>query len=168
MGICDEMVFKSIYTDLSDGVQRFIRSRGFDIEMAADIAQESFVRMWNHCQKIEKSKSKSYLYTTANNIIIDSVRKQQTRNKADKLLTIRQSYTEDPHYILEVEEFRNRLESIIEEMPQASKTVFLLSRVEGMSYKEIAKSLDLGVKAVEKRMSKALKILTEKEIIKKK
>ena len=47
-------------------------------------------------------------------------------------------------------------------MPEKQRTVFLMSRVEDLKYKEIAERLDLSQKAVEKRMSLALAFLKEK------
>ena len=61
-----------------------------------------------------------------------------------------------PEHALEESEFRERLEKALAALPEKSRTVFLLNRVEGMKYKDIALLLGISVKAVEKRMHKAL------------
>ena len=58
-----------------------------------------------------------------------------------------------------MEEFRIKLESTINNMPENSKVVFLMNRMEKMTYQQIADSLNLSVKAIEKRMQKALEIM---------
>ena len=57
---------------------------------------------------------------------------------------------------MEEEEFRLRLEKAIAELPEKNRVVFLMNRIDKLTYKEIADQLNLSVKAVEKRMHKAL------------
>ena len=68
---------------------------------------------------------------------------------------------ESPEYILEEEEFKKKLQNTISLLSDAQREVFLLNRIEGKKYREIAELLDVSQKAVEKRMSGALKILRE-------
>ena len=68
---------------------------------------------------------------------------------------------QDPHYLMEEEEFKKKLEAVIASMSEGSREVFLLNRLEDQKYSEIAESLGISVKAVEKRMSKALQVLRD-------
>ena len=68
---------------------------------------------------------------------------------------------ESPEYILEEEEFKKKLQNAISLLTESQREVFLLNRIEGKKYREIADMLDISQKAVEKRMSGALKILRE-------
>ena len=63
---------------------------------------------------------------------------------------------------LEYQELRKQVNAIIEEMPPRVKECFLMSRIEGLKYKEIAIKLDISAKTVDHHISKALKILKEK------
>ena len=56
-------------------------------------------------------------------------------------------------------EFKKKLELALDNLTEAQKEVFLLNRIEGKKYKEIATYLNISEKAVEKRMSGALKSL---------
>jgi RNA polymerase sigma factor (sigma-70 family) len=76
-----------------------------------------------------------------------SFRQQQPRTGQDTLT---------PQVILEGEEFKARLTAAIADLPEGQRTVFLLNRTEQKTYKEIAELLGISVKAVEKRMHKAL------------
>ncbi|MEM7654956.1 MAG: sigma-70 family RNA polymerase sigma factor, partial [Bacteroidota bacterium] len=63
---------------------------------------------------------------------------------------------ETPQFAMEEAEFRHKLETAIASLPEKNRVVFLMNRIEKLTYKEIAERLELSVKAVEKRMHKAL------------
>lgn len=66
---------------------------------------------------------------------------------------------QSPEYLLEEEEFKQKLQNAIASLTTAQREVFLMNRIDGKKYKEIAELLDISQKAVEKRMSGALKTL---------
>ena len=68
---------------------------------------------------------------------------------------------ESPDFLIEVDEFRVKLKQAISNLNIKEREVFLLSRVENKTYKEIAEITGLTVKAIERRMSKALKELRD-------
>jgi len=151
--------------ELSPLVQRFLQSKGLSMEKAADLSQDAFVRLWNNCDKVTADKAKSYLLTVANNLMIDDYRKVKTSLKARDYLKDAPA-VEDPEYKLQESEFRAKLEQAMDCMHDGCREVFVMSRMDGMKYREIADVLGIGVKAVEKRMSKAIKHLVDHEIIK--
>lgn len=167
MGICKDEVFKKIFDRCQPNVQRFIRSKGLSLDASADMAQDAFVRLWNNCKKVTEDRALSYLFTIANNLVIDNARKEKTKHKYLSGLTMNNE-TMDPEYLLRMSDFKNKLDGTIESMTEGSREVFMMSRFNDMSYKQIAEALNLSVKAVEKRMSLALKHLVENRIIKKK
>ena len=63
---------------------------------------------------------------------------------------------------METREFENYLNQVLESIPEHERVVFLMNRIEQLKYKEIAERLNISVKAVEKRMSKALVVIKEK------
>ena len=58
-----------------------------------------------------------------------------------------------------MDEFKTELENTIQSMPETAREVFLLNRMEKMTYSQIAEAFGLSVKAIEKRMQKALEIM---------
>lgn len=166
MSICEEKVFKEIYTKWQLSIQKFLLSKGMVVGDVSDIVQESFVRLWQNCKKVDVEKVGSYLFSTANNLGVDLYRKQKVRLKytsPDVGSTI-----EDGQYRLETEEFKQRIESAIDSMNEKAKEAFILNRFDNMSYKQIANSLSISVKAVEKRMHNALAHMYERKIFQKK
>ena len=167
MSICKQDIFKKLFERCQPNVQRFIRSKGLGVEASADMAQDAFVRLWNNCKKVTEEKALSYLFTVANNLIIDSARRVKTKNKY--LTELKVSHENmNPEYQLLMSDFKTKLESTIDSMTTGSREVFMMSRFNDMTYKEIATALELSVKAVEKRMSTALKHLIDNDIIKRK
>ena len=68
---------------------------------------------------------------------------------------------ESPEFLLELKDFDERLQRSISNLPEKCRVVFLMNRIDNLKYHEIATTLGLTQKAVEKRMSKALSILKE-------
>lgn len=120
--------------------------------------QEAFMKLWQKRMEVQPEKAKSFLYTVANNLFLDKVRhlkvvrnfELQPRSDRDK---------ESPEYHMEVQEFKKELENALASLSEGSREVFLMNRLEDLSYREIAERLGISQKAVEKRMSKALKEL---------
>jgi len=154
----NEQEFKEFYLECFPGLRIFIFAKCNNIELSEDIAQESFIRIWKNSDKIEKDKVRSYLFTVANNLFLDHIRHEKVKTNYTSAYTFRKDLV-DPQYLIEMDEFRTKLESTINSMPENAKVVFLMNRMEKMTYQQIADSLNLSVKAIEKRMQKALKIM---------
>ncbi len=167
MGICEEDIFKGIFQNWNQKLQVFVQARGLSMQAAADVVQEVFLKAWKNCQSIDLKDAHSYLFKMASNLQIDLYRKEKVRLKYKESLLSKRDL-EDGQFRMEAKEFQTKIEEAINSMSAASKEVFMLSRFQDMSYKEIAKSLNLSIKAVEKRMSKALAHLVQKNIFKKK
>ena len=127
----------------------------WDIDLSADITQEAFLKFWNNCKKVIPGKAKSFLYTIANNLFLN----EYSKNKV--VLTFKNSQTknytnESPEYLLEEKEFGLKLQQAISNLSEAQRTAFLMNRIDGKKYREIAEILGISVKAVEKRIHNAL------------
>lgn len=163
MSICDPKIFKQVFTEWIKPVQRFIQSKGVDSGKSADLSQEAFIRLWNNCSKVSIEKSKAFLFTVANNLVIDEFRKLQSQLKLRQKIGVAIN-KQDGQFELELEEFRQSLEKAINSMTPGAREVFVLFRFNNMTYKEIAGKLSISIKAVEKRMSKALAHLLDSGI----
>jgi RNA polymerase sigma-70 factor (family 1) len=150
--------FKKFYLECFTGLRIFVFAKCNDIELSEDIAQESFIRLWKNSEKIEKEKARSYVFTVANNLFLDHIRHEKVKTNYKSAFTVHQEI-KDPQYLIEMEEFKVKLEDTINNMPENSRVVFLMNRMEKMTYQQIADSLNLSVKAIEKRMQKALEIM---------
>ena len=153
--ICEEHVFSKIFNTLSNDVYNFLRYKYGDGLDPRDKVQEAFIKLWDNCKNISPEKAKSFLFTTANNMMLNEykhqkvvLRHQQTKPK---------DYTnENPEFLLEESEYMQKYEKALSNLTEAQRVAFLLNRVEGKKHKEIAEMLGISRKAVEKRIYGAL------------
>lgn len=150
--------FKTIFDEYYKPIKRFLYYRLGDIDLAEDITQEVFMRAWDKRDTIIDETAKSYLYKIANNLVINHFSSAKTRFEL-KLEDHDKPVSESPQYVMEKDEFALRLNRALEQLPEGQRTVFLMNRIDDLTYREIAERLDLSVKAIEKRMQSALESL---------
>ena len=137
--------------------------RGADTELATDIAQDVFMKLWEKKLEFEEGGTKSLLYKMASDAFISHYRKTQVAAKYKQSMELKLE-TSNPQEQLEYEEMHMRYLDTLELMNEKQREVFLMNRIEEMTYKEIAERLSLSAKAVEKRMSQAIGFLRERLI----
>jgi len=132
--------------------------RSGDSELATDIAQECFMRVWEKRNGFKDPPGNALLYKIANDLFISRYRKHIV---AQKYISNGKptDLSESPEDIMQYKELKRKYESALLKLSEKQRTVFLMSRSEGLKYFEIAERLNLSVKAVEKRMKHALEFL---------
>ena len=126
--------------------------------MATDIAQDSFMKIWEKNLEYNENQIKGLLYKISKELWISQYRKLDSARKFELNLTYEDERI-TPEDLLEYDELRVKYEEVLSILPENQREVFLMSRMEDLTYKEIAERLDIGVKAIEKRMSLALRTL---------
>ena len=155
--LCSESVFRSVFDTNFKVLRNFLvyKFRG-DLESAEDVAQNAFVKLWENCGILKPEQAKSFLYTTAIRLSLNKVKHHQVVTNFELQFRPKSSHKESPEFLMEETELKSQLEKAINDLPEKQRTVFLMNRFDNQSYAEIAASLDLSVKAVEKRMHQAL------------
>jgi RNA polymerase sigma-70 factor (ECF subfamily) len=157
--VCEEKEYSRIFQEYSKTVHNFIFYKFGNEEKANDAVQEAFVKLWEHCAKVTPDKARSFLYTVANNTYLNVIKAEKVRLKyADKSL---KTTHESPEFLMEESEFKMKLDNALNRLPENQRTTFLLNRINGKKYAEIAEMEGVSVKAIEKRMHLALKYLRE-------
>lgn len=151
-----EMLFKKYYQPLCLSGYRYIK----DKQKVEDIVQELFYELWKKRANINiQSSLGPYLRTAIRNRSLNFIKGQRI-DFADedelKSFTSNESSTQEDLETTELETFINK---VIDSLPEKCRMVFVLSRIDELSYKEIAEKLDISTKTVENQISKALKIL---------
>ncbi len=150
--------FKDIFNLNFDAVRNYIYYRCGDADLATDVAQEAFMKIWEKQNIVDSNKVVALLYKISGDIFINNYRKQKTVLKF--ALSIKpQTNTQTPEDILQFKELQNTYNNILNIMPEKQRVTFLMHRLEGYSYSEIADHLNLSVKAIEKRMKLAIEFL---------
>lgn len=145
-----DIIFKTHYRPLCLYAMHYLAG---DVELAEDIVQDCFVKVWQR----RPEHAKPFLYTAVRNACIDHIR----RNKVE----IRDIQPQDMEgYITDTEaQERSQREAAlwtaIDSLPERCRQIFLMSKRDDMTYREIAAELSLSEKTVEHQISKAIKRL---------
>jgi len=153
--VCEEEVFSSLFRSHAESLVNYLYYKSGNYSGAEDLMQDAFAKLWKECAKVSVEKAKSYLFTLATNAFLNEIKHKKVVLKFEKR-GHSQLTKESPQYLLEEEEFKQKLERAIAALPAGQREVFLMNRIDKMKYKEIAEHLNLSVKAIEKRMNKAL------------
>lgn len=160
--------FNEIYTSYHKKSFFFAKSYVHDDLAAEDIASESLIKLWEKLKTEKIDYIEPLLLTILKNKALDYLKHEEVKRTAfesmvdwhQQELSIRISTLEscDPNEI-----FSDEVESIIREtlklLPEQTRRIFLLSRFENKSNKEIAEQMGISIKGVEYHISKALKAL---------
>lgn len=151
--------FKKLFDDHFDTVRNYIYYRCGDEELATDITQDAFLKIWEKQNLLElSSNTKGLLFKIAGDMYVSSYRKQKSAHNF-RLKFKEGSGPVTPHDTLQYTELKTKYELALTKLPENQRVVFLMNRIEDMKYREIATTFGISVKAVEKRMSKALSFL---------
>ena len=153
--VCDESIFTQLFKEYAKTLHNFMYYKTGDQSKAQDYTQEAFTRLWKNCSQVSLSSAKGYVFKIANNLLINDFNHNKVVLQHQAHVD-RKQYGENPEFILEGKEFKERLESAIADLPEKQRVVFLLSRIDKKTYKEIGEALGISKQAVEKRMYNAL------------
>ena len=158
----DKDAFHQLFTHFHDILFRFIVYRVHDPDLAEDITQDTFLRVWKTRDKIQPEKSFfSLIARIGTNLCYDHFRHMKVRRRhKDSIPEFGRSHFDEPETMNQMTELENEIQKIVnQKLPDKCRTIFILSRIEGKSNPEIAKLLDLSVRTIENQIYRALKVL---------
>jgi len=158
----DEGAFNTLFRKYYSAMCLFANQFLHDRELAEEIVQDMFVKMWEKQAVLNIETSvKQYLFRAVRNHCLNQIQHEKIKKQyANKVLETASQEINVDQYYLEVDLVR-RIEKSIESLPPKRKEIFRLSREQGLRYKEIADALGISVKTVEAQMGLALKYLRE-------
>ncbi|WP_196887084.1 RNA polymerase sigma factor [Aureivirga sp. CE67] len=161
--VCKPTVFEELYKKHSKDVFNFMFYKTGSKANAEDLLQEAFVKLWKNCEKVAYEKAKSFLFTVSSNLFLNEKKHEKVVHKYIENQN-KSSYKDNdtPENVLRQKEFQDKLNNAIASLSEKQREVFLMSRIDKKKYAEIAETLGISVKAVEKRMHNALVILRDK------
>lgn len=156
----NEEVFTAVYEQYSEKVYRLAFRFLKDKALSEEVVQETFINVWLSREKLDPEGNMwLYLYVVAKRLSLNSLRQACRSNDfVENLLNFmeEQNSTEEEVLARDLEQFTDK---IIEKLPRQQQLVFKLSRVEGLSHKEIAEQLHISPNTVKNHMVEALKTL---------
>jgi RNA polymerase sigma-70 factor (ECF subfamily) len=150
--------FRSLFDQYYESIRSFAYYKTGDVDLADDIVQEVFLKLWNNLKDVKDETVKALLYTIASNTIKNHFKHQKVVYNFQKQ-EVNNDSADEADSDLRQEELSRKLQDALAEIPDKAREVFLMNRIEGLTYNDIADRLGLSVKAIEKRMSEALSIL---------
>ena len=140
---------------------RFVSNR----EIAQDIVQDCFIRLWERMEKFDFLAVKPLLFTMVRNACLNHLKHQNAvtlrhlkymNDNMGEERIYHYDFNVEPNTPILYEEFEKQVQVVIDKLPKRCRQVFLLSRFEGLKNKDIASSLDISLTAVEKHIRRAL------------
>lgn len=162
----NEMAFEVIFHRSKGKLKGFLLNVLPVEEDVESIIQEIYIKIWSSRKSIKANRSfETYLFAIARNMVVDIMRKRFHKLKyLEELcsqLKDEGSDCFDGQKILQYTELEKRIYELIEKLPEQRQIIFKLNRIEGLTYKEIAKKLDISENTVDTQMRSALAFLRQ-------
>ncbi|HEV8332804.1 MAG TPA: sigma-70 family RNA polymerase sigma factor [Steroidobacteraceae bacterium] len=140
------------------GILRAVRRVVGESDVAEDLLHSAFVRLSEYRQQHTVDNPSAFLVKTAANLAVDERRRTQVRRESPidigEMLDLSDGqplHTE----VLAAQERLNRIMTGLDSLGPRTREIFLLHRIDGLKYREIAAQFDITVSAVEKHIAKA-------------
>lgn len=154
------MRFSKLYEKYAQSLSNILYYKYGDILNPSDKVQDAYIKLWENCAKVAPEAAKSYLYTIANNMMLNEVKHQKVIFKHQQVKP--KDYTnESPEFVLRKKEFSKRYEIALSGLKEEERAAFLLSKVDGKTHKEVAELLGITKKVAEHRIYSAFKKLKD-------
>lgn len=160
--------FEKLYFNMQPRLFAFSRKFIDDPEIARDIVQEIFHEFWEnrHTSRIQTSV-KAYLFRSLHNKCLNFIRNQKVQEKYTSYVEVKLKEAELLYFDQDMggyksiflQEIQDIFKKSMENLPESCREVFILSRMEGLTNKEIAEKLNISLRTVENQIYRALKTL---------
>lgn len=131
-----------------------------DTDEARDMAQDVFMDLWNRREKVNIQDSLKFFLRRAVINRCLATRRKSSRMTIDSERISKDTQTSDnTTNQVAYNDLNRHIKGIIAALPERCRAIFILSRQEQLSHKEIAAKLDISTKTIENQMTKALKIM---------
>ena len=154
--------FQKLFYRFHDQLFRFVVYRVQNADIAKDITQETFLRIWEKRESLQPKKSFfSLLARISTNLCYDHFRYTEVRlRNKDRIPEYGRSHFDNPEEVVQAQAIEKIIRALVnEKLPQKCRIIFILSRIEGLSNQEISINLGLSIRTVENQIYRALKIL---------
>ena len=154
-----DSIFRTWYGPLVGTAERMLRDRA----VAEEIVQDVMLELWRRRETLAVDGSaQAYLFQATRNRVLNHLRHLKIEQRSEPELRGDSSSTPQADAEVTQEELGIAVQDAVRSLPDRCREVFELSRVHGLKYAEIARTLGISVKTVEAQMGKALRTLRER------
>ena len=164
-----EQVLEQLFREHRAALRSFLLGRVRDTSDLDDIVQEVFMRLARNTDAVNRllepgANNRAYLFTAANNLIVDlerrqSVRKSYLTNHWDEAGAV--VYELSPEVVVAASEELAVIKEAIKNLKPTWRKAFVLSRIKSMNYKDISEDMGVSVRQIEKYIAAAMKALRQ-------
>jgi RNA polymerase sigma-70 factor, ECF subfamily len=155
----DRLALNTLFTDYYDRLCKFACTCSLTHEQAEEVVSDVFFNLWKNRTRLEIHTSfRSYLYKAVRNAAL-VIRKPLLNG--DFSLAEQVADPIQPELLMEYKELREHFDRTVNTLPERCRQVFVMSRFEGMKYREISSVLGISEKTIEHHIVKALDIVRE-------
>lgn len=154
-----DTIFRTWYGPLVGTAERMLRDRA----VAEELVQDVMLELWRRRETLSSDGSaQAYLFQATRNRVLNHLRHLRIEQRSEPEVRGESSATPQADSALVQEELDVAVQRAVQSLPDRCREVFELSRVHGLKYAEIARTLGISVKTVEAQMGKALRTLRER------
>lgn len=164
----DQQAFEYLFTRYRDALTRLFEQRMGDRDMASDLLQETFIKVYLHLDQYSSNYTfGQWIYTIARNTLVDHLRRRSNDLSIDERFRAPQATTPSPEESVIINQSRTHFYSAIEELSEEYRQIIEMRFLEEYSYEEIAEKLGRPINTIKTQIRRAkaavCKLLTEKE-----
>ena len=164
----DQQAFEYLFTRYRDALTRLFEQRMGDRDMASDLLQETFIKVYLHLDQYSSNYTfGQWIYTIARNTLVDHLRRRSNDLSIDDRFRAPQATTPSPEESVIINQSRTHFYSAIEELSEEYRQIIEMRFLEEYSYEEIAEKLGRPINTIKTQIRRAkaavCKLLTEKE-----
>lgn len=148
---------ESLYTEHHNWLQSWIRSRLNNVEQAQDLTQETFIKVLMKGREHEFNSPKAYLSSIARGLLVDFFRRRTVEQAYLEALEVQpeqHSISAEQHHL--IIDTLLQIEKMLDAMSERGRQIFLLAQLDGLSFAEIGRQLNVSVTTVRKHFIRAM------------
>jgi RNA polymerase sigma-70 factor (family 1) len=159
----DQHAFTTLYRNYSSRLFAKINHLVADEEITKELLQDVFLKLWAQRENLDPDKSiKSFLFTIAVNLVYDHFRKLSKNKKyAQGVLQTAVDYYTHTEEGINSKESLKLIHQAIDQLPPQRKQIFMLCKIDGKSYDQVAEQLSISPSTVRDHIVKGNKIVRE-------
>lgn len=154
----DEPAFAELFRRYDRRIYPFVLKMIKSPILAEEITQEIFIKIWRHRESLSViEQPESYILTIAARHTLDQIKKRLNEHKMLQRFSAGLSPTHnEPEELLLLKDTEELIQRAVDQLPPQQKSVYLLSRQQGLSYEEIGQELNISPNTVRNHLVKAL------------
>ena len=151
------LTINAIYIAHHGWLRRFLSRRTGCVHLAADITQDVFLRLLTRDSSPEIREPRAFLARIAHGLVVDQWRRAAVERAWLETMAAMDLSAPSPEAQAEIVEALVRIDALLDGLKPRAREVFLLSRLDGLTYRQIARRLSVSLSTVEKDMALALR-----------